>query len=116
MKTLTEYVKHFNELKDLEVINVTESNGNTVVDLVVNDHAVWDELSDRQFRVLTDTIQNKAFNTYKMEFYVTVDQDPVGITLTLVYNKNNEPKGVDEVLNNTVKDIQNFLEDLTTTK
>ena len=47
MKTLTEYVKHFNELKDLEVINVTESNGNTVVDLVVNDHAVWDELSDR---------------------------------------------------------------------
>lgn len=116
MKTLTEYVRHFNELKDLEVINVTESNGNTVVDLVVNDHAVWDELSDRQFGVLTDKIDSKEFNTYKMEFYVTVDQDPVGIALTLVYNKNNEPKGVDEVLNNTVKDIQNFLEDLTTSK
>lgn len=116
MKTLTEYVRHFNELKDLEVINYTENKDTAYVDMVINDHAVWDELSDRQFRVLTDTIQNKAFNTYRMEFYVTVDQDPVGITLTLVYNKNNEPKGVDEVLNTTVKDIQNFLEDLTTSK
>ena len=115
MKTLTEYVRHFNELKDLEVINYTENKDTAYVDMVINDHAVWDELSDRQFRVLTDTIQNKAFNTYRMDFHVIVEQDPTGIVLTLVYNKDTTPN-VDEVLNNTVKDIQNFLEDLTTSK
>lgn len=113
---LNNYVAHFNTLKDLEVINYTENKDTAYVDMVINDHAVWDELSDRQFRTLTDTIRDKAFNTYKMEFYVIVDQDATGITLTLVYNKNNEPKGVDEVLNTTVKDIQNFLEELTTSK
>lgn len=113
---LKEYAEHLNGLKDLEVINYTENKDTAYVDMVINDKGIWDKLSDRQFRTLTDKINNKAFNSYKMEFYVTVDQDPTGITLTLVHNKNNEPKGVVEVLNKTVEEIQGYLRNLTTSE
>lgn len=109
---LNDYVKHFNSLKDLEVINYTESEDTAYVDMVFNDKGVWDDLSDRQFRTLTDTINNKAFNIYKMEYYIMVDQDPVGIVLTLVYNKTNTPD-VDKDLNSTVENICAYLKELT---
>ena len=109
---LNNYVAHFNTLKDLEVINYTENKDTAYVDMVINDHAVWDELSDRQFRTLTDTIRDKAFNTYRMDFYVIVDQDPTGIVVTLVYNKGTTPS-VDEILNSTVQKVQDYLKELT---
>ena len=112
-KELNKYVEHFNELEDLEVINYTENKDTAYVDMVVNDRGVWDKLSDRQFRALTDKINDKAFNSYKMEYYIVVDQDPTGIVLTLVYNKTNTPD-VDKDLNSIVKQIQEYLKELTT--
>ena len=113
--TVLEYGTFENKLEnagikeDLEVINYTENKDTAYVDMVVNDRGAWDKLSDRQFRTLTDKINDKAFNTYKMEYYIVVDQDPTGI----VYNKTNTPN-VDKDLSNIVKEIQKYLKELTT--
>ena len=112
VKELNKYVEHFNELKDLEVINYTENKDTAYVDMVLNDRGVWDNLSDRQFRTLTDKIRDKAFNSYKMEYYIVVDQDPTGIVLTLVYNKTNTPD-VDKDLNSIVENTHAYLRELT---
>ena len=61
IKELNKYVEHFNELEDLEVINYTENKDTAYVDMVINTEVYGINLSDRQFRTLTDKINDKAF-------------------------------------------------------
>ena len=116
MKTFTEqldsYAKHFNNLKDLEVINHEESELGTVyIDMVVNDHGIIDELSDEKFTKLVDTINEKFFTINGEGYDIITDMDPVGIAITLSVDKGLQPN-VDEELNKHVQAIQDLLKTL----
>ena len=116
MKTFTEqlsdYAKHFNNLKDLEVINHEESELGTVyIDMVVNDHGIIDNLSDEKFTKLVDTINEKFFTVNGEGYDIITDMDPVGIAITLSVDKGLQPN-VDEELNKHVQAIQDLLKTL----
>ena len=116
MKTFTEqldsYAKHFNNLKDLEVINYEESDLGTVyIDMVMNDHGIIDELSDKKFTKLVDTINEKFFTINGEGYDIITDMDPVGIAITLSVDKGLQPD-VDEELSKHVQAIQEVLNTL----
>lgn len=98
--------------KDLEIINYIECTDAVYVDMIVNDRGLLDTLSNRQFQSLISKINSKVFNVYKKDYYIIVDQDPVGIVLTLVYKKNNI-LNVDKDLNNMIDTIYKYLNELT---